>query len=172
MATVTTGYHRIGNVSSLAPGSVNMQAVPYATVTVTQTASGAAATIYSDAGMTVAITAGIVTADGNGNYDYYIPLNYPVTETISYISSDTTIAVQNVVANGPLVTSLTTTNASSDTVTLTGITSNCHVALCPTNSSAATMLTSAYVSAKNSGSITITHPTTAGATFDVIITPY
>jgi hypothetical protein len=34
------------------------------------------------------------------------------------------------------------------------------------------MFTSTYVSSKAAGGITVTHPATAAATFDVVITPY
>jgi hypothetical protein len=67
---------------------------------------------------------------------------------------------------------LTTTNATSDVISLTGILATSHVSLQPTNAAAATMFTSTYVSSKAAGGITVTHPATAAATFDVMITPY
>jgi hypothetical protein len=171
MGVVTTGFHRISSVTTRAPFAVELQAVPGASIYVTLTSTGAAATIYSDAALSIAIPGSLVTADVLGNYDYYIPLNYSVTETISS-PSGSLMTITNVVQNGPLVTSFTTTAATTDTVTLAGVPATSHAILQPTNSVAATMLTSTYVSAKAAGSITVTHPVSAGATFDIIITPY
>ena len=171
MGVVTTGFHRVGNVTTRGPQGVELQAVPGAQVYVTLTSTGAAAVIYSDPALSIAITGSLVTADVYGNYDYYLPLNYSVTETISS-PSGALLTIVNVVQNGPLVTSLTTTAAATDTVTLAGILATSHVVLQPTNAAAATMYTSTYVSAKAAGSITVTHPVTSGATFDIIITPY
>jgi hypothetical protein len=86
-AQATTGYHRVGQV--LARGNSGTQAViqPYASVAVTATASGLAATIYSDPLLTALISPSVVTANASGNYDYYIPLGYCVTETITYAGS-------------------------------------------------------------------------------------
>lgn len=83
----TTGYHRVGQV--LSRGSSGAQAViqPYSSITVTATATGLGATIYSDPLLTAPISPSVVTADSSGNYDYYIPLDYCVTETISYPGS-------------------------------------------------------------------------------------
>ncbi len=81
----TTGYHRINQVLQRAPqGGVDAQVVPYASIYVTSTATGLAATIYSDPLLTAPITNSTVTADQNGNYDYYIPLGQCETETITY----------------------------------------------------------------------------------------
>ena len=171
MGVVTTGFHRISNVTTRGPQGVELQSVPGASVYVTLTSTGAEATIYSDPALSIAITGSLVTADVQGNFDYYIPLNYSVTETISS-PSGAPLTIVNVVQNGPLVTSLTTTAAATDTVTLAGITATSHAFLQPTNSGAAAMLSSTYVSAKAAGNITVTHPVSAGAEFDVIITPY
>jgi len=79
----TSGYSRFGQVFARAPQGVTAQVVPYATVSVTTSASGVAATIYSDPGLTDQITPPVITADESGMYQYYIPMNYMVTETIS-----------------------------------------------------------------------------------------
>ena len=171
MATTTTGWNRISTVTARVTGGVEQQVVPNAIIAVTSTLTGGEATIYSDAGLSIAIPNGIVTADLNGNYSYYLQLNYCVTENISSPNRNL-LTLQNIVMNGPLVGSLTTTAATSDTVNITGILSTSRVSLQPTNAAAATMFTSTYVSAKSTGSITITHPATANATFDLIITPY
>jgi hypothetical protein len=71
-----------------------------------------------------------------------------------------------------LPASLTTTAATSDNVSITGMTSTGHCSLTPTNSSAATDYGggTVYVSAKASGSVTVTHSSTASETFDLICT--
>ena len=79
----TSGYSRFGQVLARAPQGVGAQIVPYATISVTTSATGVAATIYSDPGLTDQIIPPVLTADGNGMYQYYIPMNYMVTETIS-----------------------------------------------------------------------------------------
>ena len=167
----TTGFHRFSNATSRAAAGLASQIVPLASVLVTVTSTGGVATIYEDPLMTILYAGGLVTADIYGAYDYYIPLNYMVTETISAPGGGS-LVINNIGINGPLVGSLTTTSATSDVVLITGILSTSHVSLQPTNASAATMLTSTYVSAKAAGQITVTHPATAGATFDVVVTPY
>ena len=86
----TTGFHRVNRVLARAPQGVTAQVVPNAKVNVTATATGAAATIYSDPLLSVQITPPLVTADASGNYSYYIPLDYLVTETISSPNQGTT----------------------------------------------------------------------------------
>ncbi len=84
---VTTGFHRTGQV--IARGSSGTQAVvvPNANIFVTSTATGTVATIYSDPLLSIPIAAGMVTSDANGNYGYYIPLDYCVNERNSYPGS-------------------------------------------------------------------------------------
>lgn len=79
----TTGYHRVSQVLARAPQNVQAQVVPYAKIAVSITPTGAAAVIYSDPGLSVQITPPVLTSDVAGNYDYYLPVNYMVTETIS-----------------------------------------------------------------------------------------
>lgn len=171
MAVTTTGWHRISNVTSLVSGGILSQAVPFAQIYVTSTSTGEVATIYSDAGLSIPISGSIIVADETGSYDYYIPLNYCVTETISYPSGSSTVIV-NISQNGPVTGSLTTTANTSDVVSIVGIIPTSHVSLQPTNSAASTMYTSTYVSAKSSGTVTISHPATSGATFDILSTTY
>lgn len=171
MALATTGYYRYNTVLSRATAGLAAQIVPLAQILVTITSTGALAVIYEDPLLTIPISGGSVTADIYGNYAYYLPLNYMVTETISS-PAGSLVVINNVGINGPIVGSLTTTNATSDVVSITGILSTSHVSLQATNSSAAGMAASVYVSAKSAGQITVTHPATAGATFDIIITPY
>lgn len=79
----TTGFHRTAVALARAFQGVTAQVVPNAKVTVTATATGLAATIYSDPALGSQITPAVVTADNSGNYGYYIALNYCVTETIT-----------------------------------------------------------------------------------------
>lgn len=72
--------------------------------------------------------------------------------------------------NIPIVTSFTTTAATSDNVTVTGMTSAGHCSLTATNSGAAGGIASVYVSAKTTNQITVTHTATSGWTFDVMCT--
>ena len=81
---VTTGYHRFSQVTARATGGSNLVVQPYAKVYVTSTASGTVATIYSDPLLAIPIVGATVTADGNGNYDYFIPLGYCVNERVAY----------------------------------------------------------------------------------------
>jgi hypothetical protein len=73
--------------------------------------------------------------------------------------------------NIPVLTSFTTTAATSDNVTVPGMTSSGHCFLQPTNAAAATGIASVYVSAKTSNQITVTHSSTSGWAFDVMCTP-
>jgi hypothetical protein len=73
--------------------------------------------------------------------------------------------------NVPIVASLTTTSATSDNVTLTGMTSSGHCQFSPTNASGATNYSTTYVSAKTTNQITITHAATSGMGFDIACTP-
>lgn len=150
---------------------LNLKIQPGSSVYVTLSSTGTAATIYSDPELSLVIPNATVVADVNGGYGYYIPLNYMVTETISSPNNGS-VVIPNIGVNGVIVGSLTTTSASSDVFSATGIVSTSHVSLTPTNSAAATMIASTYVSAKSTGSITISHTGTAGATFDVLVTPY
>jgi hypothetical protein len=171
MAVVTYGMHRIGNITQRTEYGLNQQVVPGATIYVTLTSSGAGATIYSDPGMSITIPGSLITADQSGSYDYYIPLSYNVTETISS-TSGLLLTITNVVQNGPVAASLTTTANATDVVSIPGFTGSGHVSLTATNSTAAGMIASTYVSAKGTNSITVTHPSTANATFDIVATPY
>lgn len=171
MATTTTGWHRIGSVTTRATFGLEQQTVPGASIYVTSTATGLAATIYSDPLLSIAIVGSVLFADKYGNFDYYLPLNYCVTEAISAPNGSLTTEV-NISQNGPIVSSFTTTGSISDTIPVTGALSTSHIFLQPTNAAAATMYTSTYVYSKANGSFVVMHPATAGATFDILVTPY
>ena len=94
----TTGFHRVNQVIARGPQGTTAQVVPNATVYVTNTVTGLPAVIYSDPLLTVEIPTGIVSGDQNGNYGYYIPLNYCVNETVSSPGSGQ-FTTSNVCAN-------------------------------------------------------------------------
>lgn len=99
LAQATTGYHRVETALTRAQTGVNAQIVPNAKVTVTSTATGTAATIYSDPLLTNVISPPVVTADNFGNYSYYISTSYCVTETITSPGQGTRV-IPNICANG------------------------------------------------------------------------
>ena len=66
---------------------------------------------------------------------------------------------------GKLVTSANPT----DTISLVGVSTSSAISVTPTNSVAAAM-TGVYVSGKSRNKVTISHPSTAGGTFDIIVT--
>jgi hypothetical protein len=74
--------------------------------------------------------------------------------------------------NLPIRASITTTAATSESFTLTGMTSTGHCAAPgPTNAAAASNVTSTYIAGKQTNSVTLHHPATAGMTFDLLCTP-
>ena len=99
MAVVTTGLHRFSNVTTRSQFGVLQEVVPGATVYVTVTSTGLAATIYSDPGMTIQIPGALITTDTSGAYEYYIPASYNVTEQIT-ASSGLNVTISNIVLNG------------------------------------------------------------------------
>jgi hypothetical protein len=71
-----------------------------------------------------------------------------------------------------LTVSLTTTSATTDNVTLAGMTPGGHCsAPGPTNASAAENAATVYISSKSTNQISISHVAKAGMTFDLICTP-
>jgi hypothetical protein len=95
----TTGYHRVNQLLARGTSGVTAQIVPNGSIYVTNTVTGATATIYSDPGLSSQITSGLVTSDKNGNYDYYIPLNYCVNETVS-APGQGSYTTENICING------------------------------------------------------------------------
>jgi hypothetical protein len=82
-AQATTAYHRFDRVLARGTGvAVNVQ--PYSTVAVTNTATGLAGAIFVDPGLTVPYPNSVVTADANGNYNYYFALQTCMTEKVTY----------------------------------------------------------------------------------------
>jgi hypothetical protein len=70
-----------------------------------------------------------------------------------------------------ITASLSTSAATSDNVTVSGMTTMGHCQLTPTSASAATNYRTTYVSAKATNQITVTHAATSGMTYDVACTP-
>lgn len=93
-----------------------------------------------------------------------------LTGTAAGLSIGGNAATATTATNGVLVGSLTTTSATTDTVTITGVTASSHVSLTATNSAAAGMIAATYVSSKSANTLVITHTGTSGATFDIIAT--
>lgn len=73
--------------------------------------------------------------------------------------------------NIPIVTSFTTTAATTDNVAMTGVTASSHCSVTATNAGAAGGMASVFISNKTTNQITVTHTATAGWTFDVSCTP-
>ena len=96
----------------------------------------------------------------------------PVAPTQATSDNSTKLATTAYVHNVVLVGSLTTTSATSDTVTVTGMSASGHCMLTATNASAATNIATTYVSAKTTNQITVTHVATASMTYDVLCGPY
>jgi hypothetical protein len=71
----------------------------------------------------------------------------------------------------PVSGTLTTTAASSDSVTIYGVTASSHCSLTPTNSSAASGIASSYISGVGTNSVTVAHSATAGMAFNILCTP-
>lgn len=108
----TTGYHRVNQVIARSSTGVFAQVVPFAQVSVTNTATGNAATIYSDPLLSSPIASSLVTADLSGNYSYYMPLNTCNTESISSPGQGA-IVIPNICGN-PASTVLLQTNGTNN----------------------------------------------------------
>ena len=118
-AQSTTGFHVVSQVLTRASSGVNAQIVPYATVSVTNTGTGGTATIYSDPLLSAQITPAVVTADSGGNYSFYVPLNYCITETITAPGFGTQ-TIPNVCQNSNSATGVTSINSQAGAFTFSG----------------------------------------------------
>lgn len=92
------------------------------------------------------------------------------TENVNSISIYVDLNTIYILKAIPPVT-LTTTAATSDNVTITGMTSSGHCSLGATNATAAANIATTYISAKTSNQITVTHVATSGMTYDILCTP-
>ncbi|MBS1805167.1 MAG: hypothetical protein JST28_17535 [Acidobacteria bacterium] len=86
--------------------------------------------------------------------------------------SNTTARLQDSGKALPLAASLSTTAATTDNVTVTGMTASGHCSLTPTNATAAMNLSKTYISAKSTDQIIVMHPAIASLTYDVLCTAY
>lgn len=68
---------------------------------------------------------------------------------------------------GSLVTTAATTNA----VTITGVSTSSTCSISPTNAAGATNVATTYISAKAANTITVTHVATASLNYDLLCTP-
>jgi hypothetical protein len=71
---------------------------------------------------------------------------------------------------GVVCATLVTTQATTDTVSIPGVTSSSHCSLTPADASAAAN-TRAYIVSKAANEITVTHPSTANMKYDIICSP-
>lgn len=118
----------------------------------------------------------ILGSEGNPSIGFYV---VPDTSGVNQSVSPATFAtyLSGTIDSGgfhgkgiPILTSFTTTAATTDNVTVTGMTASGHCDLQPTNAGAAGGVASTYVSNKTTNQITVTHTATAGWTFDVLCT--
>jgi hypothetical protein len=66
-----------------------------------------------------------------------------------------------------MVATLSTTAATTDNVTVTGLTTSGHCTMTPTNATAAADIASTYISKTTTNQITITHPARSGRTWNI-----
>lgn len=93
-----------------------------------------------------------------------IPAN---TQTLGTDSGDNMVATLTII---PL--SLTTTTVSSIAITVPGMTASGHCTMSPTNALASLSTGQAYISAKTTNQIIVTHVPLAGLTYDILCTPF
>lgn len=70
-----------------------------------------------------------------------------------------------------MVSTLTTTAAATDNVTVQGVTASSHCSLTPTNSNAATDSTATFVSSVSANTVVVAHPANAGRTWNIFCSP-
>jgi hypothetical protein len=103
-------------------------------------------------------------------------IGYPVTisgtPSINQVLTATSATAANwqTPTGGALSASLTTTSATTDNVTITGMTSSGHCSIGAQNASAATNLGTSYISAYATNQITLTHTGTSGLVYDFVCT--
>jgi hypothetical protein len=66
-----------------------------------------------------------------------------------------------------MVATLSTTAATTDNVTVTGLTNSGHCTMTPTNATAAADIASTYISKTTTNQVTITHPASSGRTWNI-----
>lgn len=151
-ATVGVGF-QIGGTSFLDDGTF------FPNQPANQVNTGAAATSISILGLN-AVTLNIV---GTG-FVNSLSGNFTAHRFTSYPDASGTVGLA-------VLGSLTTTAATTDNVTLTGMTASGHCQLTATNTSAATNVATTFVSNKTTNQITVTHTAISGMTYDVSCSP-
>jgi len=94
----------------------------------------------------------------------------PADPNVSVTLNQTQLPLTPLANVGVLVGSITLTAATSDSVTIPGVTANSHCVAFATNSTAAAATTIAYKSSVSANTVTLTHvaTTASGGTFDII----
>jgi hypothetical protein len=127
-----------------------------------------------------ALDVGTVTLSGH-NFQFTVFNGIGSTQIVNVEMSFTGALVHGglgtntALVSGPiprlLTATLTTTEATSDTVPVIGMKATGHCYLTPTNAGAAGGITSVFVSAKATNQITVSHAAEPGWTFDVACSP-
>lgn len=91
----------------------------------------------------------------------------PNTQTLGTDGSDNMTATVTIIA-----ATLMTTAASSNVVTMTGMTSSGHCSINPTNALASLQTGVTYISAKATNQVTVTHVPLSGLIYDILCTPF
>jgi len=152
----------IGMIANYAPLAANSMC----TINTVQGCESAGSAYMQDTGQAMIMSGSppVTTADGRVN----IPSGATYQVNGSQISSSN-------LSDGPFTqvfkASLTSSAATFDKLSITGLTASSHCFLTATNSSAASNIGSTYISAKSTNQITITHAGTRGMTYDVLCTP-
>lgn len=108
---------------------------------------------------------------GNGN----ILATFTGTPTANHVATFTGNTTGPMLQDGGVLTttlpaSITTTAATSDNVTITGMAATGHCSLAATNTTAATNIATTYISNKTTNQITVTHAAVAGMSYDILCT--
>jgi hypothetical protein len=83
-------------------------------------------------------------------------------------TADRTIAVPDANSHLMVVGTLTTTSATSDSLTLQGVTPSSHCTFAAANSSAAMNIASSYIFSVSNNSVTLAHTGTSGMIYNFV----
>lgn len=181
-ATVQTDYQNVGSGYGVATGDPINPVFPisgtsYPAISQLQAFPNAPFSVATVKGDSVDAAYSRIINDGSsGNHGLEIGAIIdstgasPVTFQVGHFNG-----VNGVNLNGlPIIiaASLVTTAATSDNVTVTGMTASGHCTMTPTNAAASGLAAVPYISNKTTNQITVTHSVTANANFDILCTPY
>jgi hypothetical protein len=121
---------------------------------------------------------GLTTIEQNQIITPSLVLSSPLASAISYtmtfagpsLTANRVLSGADGAASVVVSASLVTTAATSDHVTIQGVTTLSHCSLTPTNRTAATNIATTFISAKTANRITVTHSATADLNYDVMCT--